>query len=175
MRIRNLPLYFFLATALVYCGCAKKSQQRTEIRSFAADNTVGVIDRTSVSEDANVTADGGGSLRVDAAEPVTIRLYEIDHLDFDDALVVYRAQLRARQLDGDAYLEMWCHFADRGDYFSRDVENPISGTTDWVHVETPFTLQKGQVVASIRLNLVILGRGTVWIDDIHLERESGPE
>ncbi len=175
MRIRVLGQFLPLAAALTLYGCGGETQQRTDVKSFPADNTTGVVDRSRVIADPDVTADGGGSLRVDVTEPTTIRLYEVDRLHFDQAVVTYRAQLRSQQLDGDAYLEMWCHFPDHGDYFSRDVENPITGTTDWKTFETPFTLQAGQVVESIRLNLVVLGRGTVWIDDIHLEREPMPE
>lgn len=32
----------------------------------------------------------------------------------------------------------------------------------------PFFLQKGENPDNVKLNLVIEGKGTVWIDDIHL-------
>lgn len=38
----------------------------------------------------------------------------------------------------------------------------------WTTVETPFFLQKGQNPDNIKLNLVVNGKGTVWIDDIKL-------
>ena len=37
-------------------------------------------------------------------------------------------------------------------------------------VATPFFLQAGQKPDLIRLNLVIQGKGRVWIDDVHLMR-----
>jgi len=44
----------------------------------------------------------------------------------------------------------------------------LTGTTDWTTEETPFFLQKGENPSSVKLNLVINGKATVWIDDIRL-------
>jgi len=44
----------------------------------------------------------------------------------------------------------------------------VSGTTDWTTEETPFFLQKGENPDNIKLNLVMNGTGTAWIDDIRL-------
>jgi hypothetical protein len=41
-----------------------------------------------------------------------------------------------------------------------------TGTCDWASYETPFVLAKGQRPDRIRLNLVIEGKGTVWIKDV---------
>ncbi len=43
-----------------------------------------------------------------------------------------------------------------------------TGTTNWTTMETPFFLKKGENPDNIKLNLVIKGKGTVWIDDIRL-------
>jgi hypothetical protein len=63
---------------------------------------------------------------------------------------------------------MWCQFTGKGEFFSRDLSSPISGTTDWSTEETPFFLKKGENPDNVKINLVIEGRGTVWIDDVHL-------
>jgi len=44
----------------------------------------------------------------------------------------------------------------------------------WMTVATPFLLQAGQKPDLIRLNLVVQGKGRVWIDDVHLMREPLP-
>ena len=58
----------------------------------------------------------------------------------------------------------------RGEYFSRDLGSPLTGTVDWSAEETPFFLKKGENPDNIKLNLVVEGKGTVWIDDIRLLR-----
>jgi hypothetical protein len=68
---------------------------------------------------------------------------------------------------------MWCHFPGQGEFFSRGPARALTGltgTTDWTLVETPFVLKQGQKPDNVRLNLVITGKGTVWIDDIRLLR-----
>jgi hypothetical protein len=39
-------------------------------------------------------------------------------------------------------------------------------------IQTPFLFQKGQRPDKVTFNLVINGRGAVWIDDIMLSKES---
>jgi hypothetical protein len=46
--------------------------------------------------------------------------------------------------------------------------SPLTGTTDWTTAETPFLLKRGENPDNVKLNLVIDGKGTVWIDDIRL-------
>lgn len=63
---------------------------------------------------------------------------------------------------------MWCHFAERGEFFSRNLQTPLAGTMEWTTEEAPFLLKKGENPDNLRLNLVIDGQGTVWIDDVRL-------
>ncbi len=43
-----------------------------------------------------------------------------------------------------------------------------------MEVATPFLLQQGQKPDLIRLNLVVKGKGRVWIDDVRLLRRPLP-
>ena len=63
---------------------------------------------------------------------------------------------------------MYCHFPGKGDAFSRGLQTPLTGNTDWVTEEIPFFLRKGENPDNVRLNLVIDGSGTAWIDEIRL-------
>ena len=63
-----------------------------------------------------------------------------------------------------------CHFPGKGEFFSRGLQNSLTGTTQWVTMETPFFLKKGETPDYVRLNLVINGKGTAWIDEIRLLR-----
>jgi serine/threonine protein kinase len=103
-----------------------------------------------------------GGWRIECAKPRTVRLYEIKDPGVDNCVIYYRAQLKS-SLEGRAYLEMWCRFPDGEESFSKGLANPISGTTDWSSYQIPFRLEKGQRPDLIKLNLVIEGKGTVWI------------
>jgi hypothetical protein len=63
---------------------------------------------------------------------------------------------------------MWCSFGGKGEFFSKGLANPLTGTTSWTTQEITFGLKRGENPENVKLNLVIDGKGTVWIDDIRL-------
>jgi hypothetical protein len=149
-------------------GCSGGSGPVVEVKSFPITDLQGVITRSNVSFDPAVSADGNGSILVKTDQPVTVRLFEVHDIDIEDAKLIYQAMVRCEELDGRAYLEMLCHFDGFGEAFSRGLQSPISGTTEWTTEETPFFLRRGQNPNYVKLNLVIEGSGSAWIDDIKL-------
>ncbi len=142
--------------------------EATELKRFPLDNLDGIITRSGIRIDKQISSDGNGSLRIEAMEPTTIRLFETGDIDIENARLIYQARVRTENVEGQVYLEMWCHFAGVGDAFSRGLATPLTGTTDWTTEETPFFLKKGENPDNVKLNLVIKGKGAVWIDDIRL-------
>lgn len=143
-----------------------------ELLSFPVDDLEGVVDKGSVVLDAEVKGVNGACLRIDAPAPRVVPLFETGDLDVEKARLIYRARLKVKNLKGSAFLEMWCRFPAKGEYFSRGLANPLGGDSDWVEREIFFFLQAGQNPDNIKLNLVVNGTGTVWIDDISLS--TGP-
>ncbi len=141
--------------------------EERELRHFPVNQMVPTTIEM-VFFDPRQSKDGGGSLVVNAREPVVVPLYAVTDLDIENAQLVYQAWLQAENLAGQAYLEMWCVFDRVGEFFSRGVAQAITGTRTWVRVETPFFLEKGQKPSRVQLNLVVNGHGRVWIDDIRL-------
>ncbi len=123
---------------------------------------------TTVATDTSVRTEGGASIRIRTRWPTVINIGEARRVAIDGGLLVFQAKLRAAALDGTAYLEMWCHFADGSRYFSRGLDSTVSGAVDWTPVRTVFRLQPGQRPRAVTLNLVINGTGTVWIDEARL-------
>ncbi len=152
------------------CGCSGAMLTTTEIMRLPISDLNDIISEEYVEFDPSISADGNGSIKIDCDEPIVVELYVLKGIDIDDAKLVYEAKLRSAELKGLAYLEMYCCFDGLGEYFSRDLKSPISGTSSWRHKETPFFLQKGQIPDRIKLNLVVNGTGVVWIDDIRLTK-----
>jgi hypothetical protein len=146
----------------------------TELRSFPLDSKEGLITQTGVQIDNDISSDGNGSMRIEAKEITTIRLFETGDIDIERARLIYQAKVRTENLEGQVYLEMWCHFPSKGEFFSKGLKTPLTGTTDWTNLETTFLLKKGENPDNIRLNLVITGKGTVWIDDVRLVKGTLP-
>jgi hypothetical protein len=124
---------------------------------------------TTIQTDTQVKVEGKGSIKITTQWPTTICLGEVIGLNVENAKLVYKAKVKS-DLDGTAYLELQAHVGG-GQYFSRGIDNVVSQKTDWKVIQTPFFFQKGQRPDKVTLNLVINGKGTVWIDDIVLSKE----
>ena len=125
---------------------------------------------TTISTDTTTKKEGTGSIRISTAWPTTICLGEVEGLNVENGRVVFRAKVKSEKLEGNAFLEMWCHVGG-GQYFSRGLNSVITGTMDWKTLQTVFFLQPGQNAKKVTLNIVINGKGTVWVDDVHLVKE----
>jgi hypothetical protein len=96
------------------------------------------------------------------------RLFEVANPGVERCRVMYQAKLKTQGLVGRAYLEMWCRFPGRGEAFSRGLDNVVTGSNDWATYQTPFFLKAGEKPDLIRLNLVVEGRGKIFIKDVQL-------
>jgi hypothetical protein len=157
-------------TGFLSCSPVATSEEVLFESSFS--DLSGVLTRSGVELDTMVTGDGNGSIRIRAEKPTTVRLFEVEGIDAEATRLVYRARLRSEGLQGQTYLEMWARFPGQGEFFSRALQSPLSGSTEWVSQETPFFLEKDQKPDLIKLNLVVDGRGTVWIDEVKLARSA---
>lgn len=146
---------------------ASSSVQAQELRKLSLDDvsTIGL----RISSDSAVKTEGNGSVKIETVWPTTVCLGEVAGLDVEDAKLVFKAKVRS-DLDGSAFLEMWVQVGD-GQYFSKGMNDPVKAKSDWKSVQTPFMFQKGQRPEKVTLNLVINGKGTIWIDDIVLSKE----
>jgi hypothetical protein len=168
MNSKNFVSVMWIIMILCVGGCSQTSKQITEIQRFPIDDLQGIITRSEVQMDNQVSSDGNGYLRITATQPRVVRLFEAGDVDIENARLIYQAKVRTQNVEGRVYLEMWCHFAGRGEFFSWGLQTPLTGTTEWTTEETSFFLKKGENPDNVKLNLIISGKGTVWIDDIRL-------
>lgn len=175
--MRTFLILVLGAALLAVTGCTTGSHETVQLAEVDLESLDGVhafglesdLDAGLLGIDTIATA-GGASLRIHATKPVRIRLASFGNIDIEDARLIYQASVRSEDIEGAAYLEMWCQFFGMGEYFSRGLDYPILGTSDWEVRSTPFFLQRGQNPDSVKLNLVIDGSGTVWVDDLKLLR-----
>jgi len=173
--MKNILLALVIGLATIACKSEPAPKTAAvELKHFPLDSMEGVRATTGASFDPKISADGKGSLRVEAKEAVTVPLFEVTDVGVENASLIYMAKLQSENLDGKAFLEMWVRIPGKGEFFSRGLDRPITGTMSWMTVATPFLLQAGQKPDLIRLNLVVQGKGRVWIDDVHLMREPLP-
>ncbi len=163
-------LSLILMAVMLTGGCSNKAAEIGELAYYPVDSTQGIISRSHVEMDQAISSDGKGSLRISVSKPSVIRLYETGDLNIENARIIYKAKIRTEGVQGQVFLEMWCSFPGKGEFFSRALHSPLTGTHEWTAQETPFFLKKGDNPDNVKLNIVINGAGTVWIDDIHLAK-----
>ena len=166
MAMRNFVVG--ICVVLILIGCSKPPQEVVELKRFPIDSLEGMITQSGVEFDKEVSSDGNGSLKIIATQPTVVRVYELGDIDVENARLIYQAKVRTEGVEGQAFLEMWCHFPGKGEFFSRGLQTPLTGTTNWTTEGTPFFLKKGENPDNVKLNLVINGKGTAWIDDIRV-------
>jgi hypothetical protein len=120
-----------------------------------------------------ITQADKGIISISSAVPTTINLGTVDLTGRDLGAVTlqYSAQLKAVEIEGTAFLEMWLHFPGEkgGNFFSRGLDNQLTKAEDWKGFATPFFLKEDQKPDRATLNLVINGHGTVLVKDVKLQ------
>ncbi len=154
-----------VALSLFVTSCLIRHARAEEIKRVSLDDVSSLA--LKIETDREVKVEGNGSVRIKTPWPVTVCLSEFTDVDAESATLVFRASVKCEDLKGTAFLEMWCDILG-GQYFSRGMNSMITGTMDWKVIETAFALRKDQSPTKVTLNLIINGRGTVWIDDLVL-------
>ena len=139
-----------------------------ELQRLPLDSTSSL--GTTISTDLVVKREGKGSIKISTPGPTNICLGVVQPLNLENARLVYQARVKSENLEGAAFLEMWCEVGG-GRYFSRGMDSTVAGTMDWQILQTPFFLQAGQKVNRVTLHIVINGKGIVWVDDVVLFKE----
>jgi len=163
--MRTLVVGLSMLMVFALFGCKPKV---VEIKKFPLDSMEGVITQSGSEFDRNVSSDGKGSLKINVTAPTVVHLFETGDIDAEDARLLYQAKVRTEGIEGQVFLEMWCHIPGKGDFFSRNLQSPLTGTMNWTSVEALFFLKKGENPDNVKLNVLINGKGSVWIDDIRL-------
>ena len=120
--------FLALVIGLVMSACTSGQAPTTaavELKRFPLDSLEGVRATTGASFDPKTSADGKGSLRVDAKEPITVPLFEVTDVSIENATLIYQASLHSENLDG--------LFGDvgripgKGEFFSPGLDRPTTG------------------------------------------------
>ena len=110
----------------------------------------------------------GNELKVTSGKAATVHLFEVPISGHDQCMITYRFQISSDALKSSVYPEMWCRIPGIGEFFSRGLQQKVSGTNNYLSSEIPFYLKKGQTPDLLKLNLVFQGSGTVRLRDIEV-------
>ena len=155
---------FAVITILILFAITAEAE---ELKRLGLDDPLSAGPR--IEADAKVKVEGASSLKISTQWPTTVCLGEVSGPDIENAKLVYSAKVKS-DLDGTAFLELWAHLGG-GQFFSKGMNDVVSQKMDWKTIKTYFLFQKGQKPEKVTLNIVINGKGIIWIDDVVLSRE----
>jgi hypothetical protein len=150
-----------VALTIAFAACGGRPAEPQLIRAFTGSDK-------PISQ-SGVTPDEGG-WRIERAGAGSVPLFEVENPGVEYTTLAYRARMKGSGIQGKAFLEMWVRVPGRGEFFSRGLDQPLTGTVDWMSLEIPFFLnERGIKPDLVKLNVAFDGAGgTVWIKDVQL-------
>ena len=164
----SFVIVMLFSLVILIPSCETRESSDDILCEYKIDSLEKIIENDNIEFDREISYDNNGSIKIVSQGQAVAYLYDTGDLDIENAVIIYKAKLKAENLEGTAYLQMWCVFEGKGEYFSRGLDFTVSGTKDWIEVQTPFMLKKGENPVNIKLQIVVAGSGTVWIDDIKI-------
>lgn len=109
-----------------------------------------------------------------SGEALTAEILTIERPGVTRSAYAIAGQLSHQDVEGKGHLEMWSFFPDGGFYFSRTLGEigpmrHLEGSSDWRLFTLPFFIgEDPRRPQKLVLNVVLPGRGTVWLGPLHL-------
>lgn len=166
MSVKNLYFVSLIILSMTILNCSNAETAVLFSDSMNSNTQLRQSDNMHFTSD--ISSDSDGSYMLPADSSAVFPLLAVHNIDVENTVIVYSAYVKTIDVKGRCYLEMWCFFPGRGRFFSRGLDNTLTGNNDWTEVTTPFFLKEGENPDSIHLNLIIEGSGTVYIDNIRL-------
>lgn len=135
------------------------------LKTYSPSDAVLANDNIGVGVNVDLDDD---AWKIEFAGIDSVALFEYPIEDTENCILTYRATMKSEGLKGRSYQEMWCRLPDKGEFFSKGIDNPVIGNTDWKVYEVPFYLKKDQKPDLLKINVFGEGTGTVWIKDIEI-------
>lgn len=110
--------------------------------------------------------------------PVTLPLAVLEAPQITRSDYALVGQLRYEDVEQEGYLETWNYFGETEKYFSRTLSpigpmGVLSGSSGWRPFRLPFfTNDNAKHPSKIEVNLVLPGKGTVYLSEIRLVQSS---
>jgi hypothetical protein len=105
--------------------------------------------------------------RIESAEARVVLLFAVDQPDVRDCQLIFRAQMKAWNLEKGGYLAMECA-GPWGRVYAKGTKDRIRGTGGWARYEICAALGKKARPDCVTLSFVFDGPGVVWLKDVEL-------
>ncbi len=165
-KVSILPLSCLL---IFLVGCNK---EKPLLFDFPVNSLNRVISKYNLKLDNEISYDGLGSIRIDLEDTATAYLFILRDIPVRRANLVWEAYCKSKDLKGEAFLEIGVQisgkYGEESEAFLHRSKDILSGTTNWQRLKVEFLITKNRKIDIVQLNLVVLGKGSVWIDQVKL-------
>jgi hypothetical protein len=118
-------------------------------------------------------------LRIDGAgQPAAVTVLTIERPGVKGPRYALTGQVRYEGVEGAGYLELWNYFPDGSQYFSRTLAESgpmmrLQGTSGWRAFTLPFDATGAPPPTRLVFNVVLAGKGVVYLGPLHLADTPG--
>jgi hypothetical protein len=111
-------------------------------------------------------------------QPATVTVLTIERPEVTGPRYAVTGRVRYEAVEGTGYLELWNDFPNGGQYFTRTLADigpmmKLQGTSGWRQFALPFDATGAPPPSRLVLNVVLQGRGTVYLGPLQLADVSG--
>jgi hypothetical protein len=162
----------YLFSSLLAAALPASAEPFQSLGDFSCNDISQV--KTLVSTDKSITADGNGSIKVEAALNAMVTVADQKNLSVPkDNTLWCTIKVKCAGVKQRAYLELWCEVAEGRRAFSKGLDQPLQGDSDWREIRLPMMVNGDFTVSRALVNVVIEGPGTVWVDQVTFEKAKG--
>ena len=169
-----------LLISLTLCASAVHAQQTLRQISWPNLKEQGSLTVGEVLEPHHTTPFATLRLHNPKSEARTFAILTISEPGITAPRYALTGKVRYEEVEGTGYLEMWNYFPDGGTYFSRTLGDSgplqnLHGSSDWRPFTLPFYVTDTKLrPAKLDFNLVLPGRGTVYLSPLTLLQHPEP-
>jgi hypothetical protein len=150
-----------------------------------ADRKVPFLPADKLPDNVKVHEDGdpadGVMLEITPGKAATTTIIEDADPKAPSHLYMLKGTIRYENVEPAGYVEMWSHFPGGGAYFTRTLADEIgpmqklAGTHNWRDLALPFQSKPGMLPEKLVVNVVLPGKGKVFLTNLTLTKLEAPE
>ena len=172
-----------LATSLILLACTAAASAEEQVLREVSWTKLQAAGRLSAGEVQTGTSPGvAEQLKIENSEPgpKTIAILQLDRPGVTAAQYALVGRVRYENVATASYLEMWNHFPGGKRFFTRTLADSgplgsLQGSSEWRPFWLPFKVLREQAgPEKLEVNLVLAGKGTVYLGPLRLVQCTGP-
>ena len=167
IKLKLLSNLFLMITVLfVAVSCNKTVDNDKKIKEI---KNISVMDYNIVTG-KYVDYDNNGIVSIKPGAPKRLKIYETKSILLNNGnMLLYQLDIKTEGLNGKVYPQI-SGVINGITKVSDSYSENITGTSDWKTITAPLLVLNSKSVNNLILNLIIEGKGNIWVKNIKILR-----